>query len=174
MQYTSLVSIALDCQCLSNLNVQLNTSYKIKLKSVFPNLLVRNLLVSILSCSGVSWWQHGVSDLSVLPPHISEGRIILCIWQKPRLFIFSKKSRKYTFLLLGVASKSSIFCSSSSHENYQGFLSPLSIDKSPSLSIRTYRAIFHMLSKTNMAVFAIPYLSTTESIGNVNFAHTYT
>ena len=65
------------------------------------------------------------------------------------------------------------FCSSSSHENFQGFLSPLSINKSPSLSIRTYRAIFHLLSKTNMAVFTIPYLSTTESIGDVNFAHRY-
>ena len=92
---------------------------------------------------------------------------------KPCLFTFSKKSQWYTFLLLGVASKSSIFCSSSSHENFQGFLSPLSIDKSPSLSIWTYRAIFHMLSKTNMAVFTIPYLSTTESIGDVNFAHRY-
>ena len=57
------------------LNIQLNASYKIKLKSVFSNLLFRSLLVSILSCSSVSWWQHGISDLSdsVLPPHISEG-----------------------------------------------------------------------------------------------------
>ena len=132
MQYTSLVSIALDCQCLSKLNVQLNTSYKIKLKSVFPNLLVRSLLVSILSCSSVVWWQHGVSDLSVFPPHTSEGRII-CIWQN-YVCLFSLKNPGNT---------------------------------------QTYWAIFHMLSKSNMAVFAIPYLSTTESIGDVNFAHRY-